>query len=167
APFAGRPHARTVSFRRIVPLGKPRRQNRDGGMARRRAQPVVFVLETRALLATTIGWASDVSGDWDNPLMWTGGAVPGPGDDAVISFSDITVTHGGPASDTADSVSCAGSLDITNGSLSIDAASSVAGNLTLDSASLSTAGTLTVNGSMNWGAGTISGSGVLSIANGA
>ena len=79
-------------------------------------------LEDRTLLAT-VTWASDVSGDWDNPSMWTGGAVPGPGDDAVIGFSDITVTHDTSASDTVDSVSCAASLDISSGSLSIDTTS--------------------------------------------
>ncbi len=58
---------------------------------RRVFRPVLGWLEARTLLST-ITWASDVSGDWDDPAMW-GGAVPGPGDDAVISFSDITVTH--------------------------------------------------------------------------
>ena len=55
--------------------------------------------------------------------MWSGGAVPGPSDDAVISFSDITVTHDTSASDTIDSLNCAASLDITSGSLAIDTSS--------------------------------------------
>jgi hypothetical protein len=135
---------------------------------RRAFRPGASQLEDRTLLSTTpITWANDVSGDWDNPAMWTGGAVPGPGNDAVISFSDITVTHNTSASDIVNSVTCAGSLDITNGSLALSATSSVAGSLTLQGATLSTAGTLTVTGSMTWTAGTISGSGVLNIASGA
>ena len=42
-------------------------------------------VEERTLLST-IPWAADVSGDWDNPSMWTGGVVPGPSDDAVVGF---------------------------------------------------------------------------------
>ena len=35
-------------------------------------RPAVIGLEDRTLLST-ITWASDVSGDWDNASMWTGG----------------------------------------------------------------------------------------------
>jgi hypothetical protein len=125
---------------------------------RRVFRPAASRLEDRTLLAT-VTWASDVSGDWDNPAMWTGGAVPGPGDDAVISFSDITVTHDTSASDTVNSVNCAASLDITSGSLAIDTisssmpTSSVSGQLNLSGASLQL-----VSGTLNLtGGGTISG----------
>ena len=84
----------------------------SSAIPRRVLQPAVSVLESRTLLST-ITWASEVSGDWDNPAMWSGGAVPGPNDDAVIPFSDITITHVSSASDTVDSVNCYASLDIT------------------------------------------------------
>jgi hypothetical protein len=102
---------------------KLRRSSRKSSPVLRRAcRPLLSRLEERTLLAT-VTWASDVSGDWDSPAMWTGGAVPGPNDDAVISFSNITVTHDTSASDTVDSVNCAAALDITSGSLTIDTTS--------------------------------------------
>ncbi len=125
----------------------------------RACRPVISQLEERTLLST-VTWASDVSGDWDNPSMWTGGAVPGPSDDAVISFSDITVTHDTSASDTVDSVNCAATLDISSGSLSIDTTSpsaptsTVSGQFTLTGASLQL-----LSGNLNLtGGGTFSGS---------
>ncbi len=85
-------------------------------------RPLVTDLEHRTLLST-ITWANDASGDWDDPSMWSGDAVPGPSDDAVITFPDITVTHDTSASDTIDTLNCAASLDITSGSLGIDTSS--------------------------------------------
>ena len=126
---------------------------------RRGFRPALSQLEDRALLAT-ITWANDVSGDWDNPSMWTGGALPGPSDDAVISFSDITVTHDTSPSDAVDSVNCAATLDLSSGSLSIDTTSAsqptstVSGQFNLSGASLQV-----LSGNVNLtGGGTISGS---------
>jgi len=133
---------------------------------RRGLQPAVSRLEERTLLST-ITWASDVSGDWDNPSMWTGDVVPGPGDDAQINFSGITVTHASGTSDSVNSLSSQAALDLSNGSLALASASSISGDLTLEGATLSTAGTLTVSGSMTWVGGTVSGGGSLVIANGA
>ena len=142
------PHTSTTAV--IAPL-PPR-------VVRRGFWPAPSQLENRTLLAT-VAWASDVSGDWDNPSMWTGGAVPGPSDDAVISFSDITVTHDTSASATVDSLNCAAGLDITSGSLSIDTtspsqpSSTVSGQFNLNGASLALlAGNLGLSGG-----GTISG----------
>jgi hypothetical protein len=79
---------------------KLRRSLRTSSPVLRRVfRPAVTRLEMRTLLST-ITWASDVSGDWDNPAMWTGGVLPGAGDDAVIPFGDITVTHDSAVNDT-------------------------------------------------------------------
>ncbi len=133
---------------------------------RRNFRPVLTSLEPRTLLST-ITWASDVSGDWDDPAMWSGGNVPGPNDDAVVPFSDITVTHDTSAADTVDSVNCAAALDITSGALTIDTTSSSqptsivsgpfnqsGGSLQLLSGNLSLAGGGTVDGTMTGDAGT-------------
>ena len=46
---------------------------------------------------TAISWASGVSGNWNTALDWTGGAVPGAGDDVTIDASGIyTVTISRP-----------------------------------------------------------------------
>jgi PKD domain len=145
---------------------RPRSVRTSSPVLRHIFRPAAFRLEERTLLST-VTWASDVSGDWDNPSMWTGGAVPGPNDDAVISYSDITVTHDTSASDSVNSINCAAALDLTNGSLAIATTSSISGSLTLQAATLSTAGTLTVSGSMTWAGGTATGGGALQIASGA
>ncbi len=129
-------------------------------------RPLLSRLEERRLLAT-VTWASDVSGDWDNPAMWMGGVVPGSGDNATIPFSDITVTHSSSAADSVNSLNSQAALDLTNGSLALSTSSSISDTLTLQGATLSAAGALTVTGSMNWAAGTISGFGTLDIASGA
>jgi len=150
----------------ISPLIARARQRVHG---RRGFRPALSWLEDRTLLAT-VTWASGVSGDWDNPAMWTGGAVPGPGDDAVIPFGDITVTHSSPASDSVNSLTMSSSdsaLDLSNGSLALATTSSTAGELAIEGATLSTAGDLTVDGSMTWVGGTIAGGGSLAIASGA
>ena len=55
---------------------KNHRSPRNVSSVRRRVfRPVLGWLEARTLLST-ITWASDVSGDWDNPSMWSGGVVP-------------------------------------------------------------------------------------------
>jgi hypothetical protein len=122
-------------------------------------RPVVSRLEERTLLST-ITWAADVSGDWDNAAMWTGGVVPGAGDDAVVSFGNITVTHSSAVGDSVDSVNCQEPLDLTSGSLTIDTtspsqhSSTVSGQFNLSGASLQL-----VSGTLNLsGGGTTSGS---------
>jgi hypothetical protein len=82
--------------------------------------------------------------------MWTGGLVPGPGDDAEIGFPGITVTHTSSASDSVNSLTLSSNqsaLDISNGSLSLGKTSSIAGNVSIEGATLSTSGGLTVTGS--------------------
>ena len=138
---------------------KNRRSLRTASPVHRRVfRPELGWLEARTLLST-ISWASDVSGDWDNPAMWTGGAVPGPNDDAVIGFSDVTVTHDTSAADIVDSINCSASLDITSGSVTIDTtspsqpSSTVSGQFNLSNASLELpSGNLSLTGG-----GTVSG----------
>ena len=140
---------------------KIHRSSRTSSPVLRRAfRPGANRLEDRTLLSTTpITWANDVSGDWDNPAMWTGGVVPGSGDDAVINFSDITVTHATSAPDTVDGLGCAATLNIASGSLSINTTSplqptsTISGQFTLGGASLQL-----LSGNLDLkGGGTISG----------
>src|SRR6516165_7375135 len=148
---------------------KIHRSSRTSSPVLRRAfRPGANRLEDRTLLSTTpITWANDVSGDWDNPAMWTGGAVPGANNDAIIPFGDITVTHSSPASDSVNSISCQAALDLTNGSLALANSSSILGAFNFHGATLNTAGTLTITGTMSWGGGTVTGFGTLDIASGA
>ena len=96
-----------------------------------------------------IVWASDVSGDWDNPSMWVGGSVPGSTDNAVIPFGDITVTHSTAASDSVHSITSRAPIVLDAGSLTIDSASTINSALTVSFNSLTNSGaTLGVNGAL-------------------
>jgi hypothetical protein len=129
-------------------------------------------------------WTQAVSGDWDNPNNWSHGVisplpgVPGAADDAVISFSGITVTHNTNVTDAVNSVSSAADFNFSAGSLSVASSASFAGNAVISGGTLSigttglftgpfgqSGGTLTGNGSItmqgltSWTGGTMSGNG--------
>ena len=136
----------------------PRKTSRD------QRRPLFEALECRALL-TTIVWTNNSGGDWDTSSNWSTDSVPGRSDDAEIDIANITITHGGSAADTVNSLTISSSdtgLNISNGSLSIVSTSLISGNLTIGGGALSTSGTLTIDGLMNWTGGTIVGPGALS-----
>jgi hypothetical protein len=86
-----------------------------------------------------IAWANVSGGDWDTAANWQGGAIPGPGDDAVIAIAvSNPITH---AQNIPDSIN---SLSITGGA-----------PLTLSGGALQIAGTLDSNGSVTLSGGTL------------
>jgi hypothetical protein len=105
-------------------------------------RPEVLTLECRTL-PSTIAWLRPVGGDWDDPANWAGGRIPGAGDDAVIPFAGIQVTHAANRGDSARSLQTEAALDISAGSLTIDAgnfasaASQIDGLVTVRGGSLS------------------------------
>src|SRR5262249_5621731 len=115
--------------RKETPMTRSTR-NRTARPRRHTLRPRLDSLEERALLST-ITWAADVSGDWDNPAMWTGGVLPGPGDDVSIPFADITVTHGASTSDTVNTLTSQADIVISSGSLGVASTSTVNNSLTL------------------------------------
>ena len=125
---------------------------------RRRYRPSVLWLEER-ILPSQVLWAADQDGSWDVPGNWSTGAVPGPGDDVVIGFSGITVTHDSNVSDTINSLTSQANLSISAGSLSLSAASSISGGLSLSGGTLTGAGDVTVSGLLTWTGGTMAGGG--------
>jgi hypothetical protein len=146
-----------------------RRSLRTSSPVRRRVfRPLLSQLEDRTLLAT-VTWINPAGGDWDTAANWSSGALPGPSDDAVIAVPGIIVTHSSSASDSVSSLTISASdstLDLSNGSLSIAATSSISGDLTMEGGTLSAAGTLTVSGSATWTGGTITGGGALAAEGG-
>jgi hypothetical protein len=113
-------------------------------------------------VSPAVFWANDVSGDWDNPSMWSSGAVPGPGDVAVIPFADIMVTHASSTADAVNRLISQAAIGIAGGSLSIASASTIQNTLTVTGAMLATAGDLTVNGLLTLGTGgALSGTGTI------
>src|SRR2546430_160698 len=73
-------------------MTRRRRQN-PSFPARDFYRPWLELLEERVLLAN-IFWNVDASGFWDTASNWSGGSVPGSGDDVVIDrpAGDFTVT---------------------------------------------------------------------------
>jgi hypothetical protein len=123
-------------------------------------------MEDRTLLATML-WTNAAGGNWDVASNWVNAAnpsdqhVPTSSDNAQINIADITVTHASDASDSVNSVTVASgtTLSLSNGTLSIAAASTISGNLTMTGGTLGGTGTLTVAGVTTWTGGTMSGTG--------
>ncbi len=123
-------------------------------------------MEDRTLLATML-WTNAAGGNWDLASNWVNAAnpsdqhVPTSSDNAQINIADITVTHASDASDLVNSVTVASgtTLSLSNGTLSIAAASTISGNLTMSGGTLNGTGTLTVTGATTWTGGTMSGTG--------
>jgi hypothetical protein len=145
-----------------------RRTQRSSASARRvsrtRSRLWLEVLEDRTVLST-INWKNNQSGLWNTASNWDSGTVPTATDDAVISFSGITVTHSSSTGNTVHSLTSSANLVISGGSLSFTTASTVGGTLTVSAGTLGGAGGLTVSGLVTWSGGTLTGAGHLA-ANG-
>ena len=106
-------------------------------------RPRLEAFEERTLLST-VTWVGG-SGDWDNPVNWSGGALPGPGDDAVIDTPDVTVTHSLAIYDVVHGLTLGAGervgFDLSAGTLSL-----VDGALNDNSFTLSGPGTFIVSG---------------------
>ncbi len=78
-----------------------------------------------------MSWINPAGGDWSTAANWSGGVVPNATQDAIINIS----VSGPITIDSADAVhsltDTTASLDITGGSLSLAAASSVSQNVTI------------------------------------
>ena len=88
-------------------------------------------LENRTLLST-ISWNNPSGGDWDTASNWSSNSVPGAGDDAVLSIAVTNpITHSLSNSDEVHSLTSQDPINISGGTLTIDAASTVNNTLTL------------------------------------
>ena len=87
---------------------------------------------TDRCLMSSFQWASDESGGWNNAANWVDQnddpGVPGPNDDATISFSDVTVTSS--QGNTVGSLNDFGALSLSGGTFGVATDSSV-GQLTV------------------------------------
>jgi YD repeat-containing protein len=75
-------------------------------------------LEDRILLSV-VNWINTAGGDWDTPGNWSTGQVPGAADDAVITYSNITVTHDTNSSDSINSITSQAGLILSGGTLTV------------------------------------------------
>ncbi len=161
--------------------GKARLPDRSRGP--RHYRPWFETLETRCLMS--VSWISTQSGFWDVGGNWSGGQVPGSGDDVTIAQPGVTVTvrdaeaahtlAGGDAlvlaagaTPGALTVGAASTFDgavtLNAGTtLTLSAATTLGGTVSLNGGSLVTNDALTLSGAATWSSGTIGGSGSVTV----
>ncbi len=112
----------------------------------------------------TITWDSadyPTGGAWDNAAHWLGGVVPGSANTAVIDLSSGVVTTGASDSVLNLVTNSSTTISVSNGSLTLGAATS-----TIDgSITVSGSGSLNLNGTTLNGTGTVTDSGHLTTSN--
>jgi hypothetical protein len=158
----GRPHGHEAQDRQI---------HADEDFGRRGETPPSHEAEVVDLTnAPRIEWTNPEGGRWSDPANWSGGAVPGPEDHALITLAgDYTVTLdadarmggltlGGPGTGPTLRVPAASLVLRGPGTVSHGAALDLAGGI------LTGPGDLEVHGTLGWSAGTLSGAGEARIA---
>ena len=98
-------------------------------------------------MPSAITWIATGSGNWDTPGNWSGGAVPGSGDDVSISTSapaTITITSIDTESVHSLTTAANDTLSMTGGSLAVAANSTLSGALSVTGGTLAANGTGTV-----------------------
>jgi hypothetical protein len=76
-----------------------------------------------------VKWTSSASGDFSNATDWSGGAVPGSGDDAQIEVPNVTVTVSANSYTVNSLTTIYSTLSITGGSLTTLSTASIGGPL--------------------------------------
>jgi autotransporter-associated beta strand protein len=105
---------------------------------------------------------------WNDALNWSTDALPGIYDRVIIAVPEtITVTHtlASGAVTYIASLHSEENIDLSSGTLSLSAQSTITGTFTLNGGKLDGAGDLTVQGLLNWPLGYMEGTGK-TIANG-
>ncbi len=111
---------------------------------RNRCRPLIEAMEDRLLLST-IYWNNAAGGDWDTASNWKGGALPGPGDDAVINEpGGVVITHSQNTTDTINSLTASDPITLSSGTLTI-------GTSLTDSSAVSLAGGTLANATIQAG----------------
>jgi hypothetical protein len=143
------------SFNRVVSSVRP-------GKSRPRVRPTIESLEDRR--TPSVSWTGGAGTlNWNDAANWSGDAVPGAADDAVINvpvrgpiqISRVNAIHS--LTDTS------ASLSLIAGSLSLASDSTIGENLNMQGGQLLAAGNLTIGGSLTEASGEILGSGKVTV----
>jgi len=125
--------------------------------------PVTFTI-ARATPAVA-AWINPLGGSWDVASNWSTGAVPGPGDDAVLHLAGDVTVYLAEGTASVHSLQVYNALVLDGGSVSSAGAVQVFGSLTVEAGSLSSAGGLQVaGGALDFDGGSLSGAVVLTDA---
>ncbi|MGO9922926.1 MAG: beta strand repeat-containing protein, partial [Isosphaeraceae bacterium] len=128
----------------------------------RRLPLVLEALEARTLLSA-VSWTSAAGGNWNTAANWSGDVVPNATQDATINIAvsgPITIDSASALHSLTDTTA---NLDITSGSLSLAAASSVSQNVTISGGVLASAGSLTIGGALSESGGVVTGGGTVTV----
>lgn len=110
-------------------------------------------------------WIGGLAGDWDVIANWSFGALPLAGDDVLIDTLGAVVTIDSGTNNANTLTILSGILlDVMAGSLTVQSASNIDGNLQVSGGSLTFNDASTVNGTFDWTAGNISAPGTLTLA---
>jgi hypothetical protein len=142
-------------------LGRARRSGK-ARRNRRAFRPELVDLESRTLLSTIV-WLRPAGGAWDDPANWAGGRVPNSGDDVIIPFRDITVTHDTTAVDHARTLRSEAAIDMSAGSLAIGNSGTFTSSLIDALVTVRDQGTLTFANDSVGGTGTLRNFGTLNL----
>ncbi|TVS19191.1 MAG: hypothetical protein EA424_09215, partial [Planctomycetaceae bacterium] len=119
--------------------------------------------------STTVFWAYDGDGWWDEADKWSSGVVPGPEDAVVIDAGSdsVTVTVRPWSTASVKSLQMHEHLVLSNGAtLQVSSESEVAGNLRILGGTLAGSGAIRVTGHLDWLGGWMQGSGTTIIESG-
>jgi hypothetical protein len=109
---------------------RPTRSSRRQTTHRPGLRPRVEALEDR-VVPSTVTWINSAGGDWDTAANWQDNLgvnrLPGSGDDAVISYSGITVTHSSAQTESVNSLTSRADLSISAGELDLGTGGTVSG----------------------------------------
>src|SRR5437762_446788 len=124
AGVARRPTSREDPMRRsptaIAPrIRRPRRRpspSRPRPSLRLTFEP----LEDRTMLST-VNWINPAGGDWDTASDWSGGQLPGSGDDVTINALNVgaSITHLLNKADSVNSITAAAPVTLWQGTLTV------------------------------------------------
>jgi fibronectin-binding autotransporter adhesin len=118
--------------------GRGRRHNRSALIAAVRC--AMEPLESRIFLSVTNAWKLAVSGDFDNPAMWSLGHVPTSTEDAVINVAgSYSITHNTSAADSINSLLSTQAFSLSAGALNVSSTVEVDNSFTLNGGTLSSA----------------------------
>jgi autotransporter-associated beta strand protein len=127
-------------------------------------RPRAELMEPRTLLSGIVWTGGAGDNNWNTPANWDANRVPGSTDDVTINIS-AHVDHSNSSSDSIHSLTSTQPLEISGGTLSIAAASTINEVLSITGGTLTGTGDVSVSGLVTLTAGTLSGASALN-ANG-
>jgi RHS repeat-associated protein len=113
-------------------------------------------MTTAVATGPVITWSSAGGGDWDDPANWDLHRLPTAADDVVINAPGATITHSACVADAVHSLSSNAALDLSAGSLTINAPSALNATLTVRGG-----GTLVLNHATLGGSGSLDNQGTV------